>query len=107
MVSLEPEVALRQGTGSASIKRAARARPTKKTSYRGLLWVLPALAAYGTFVLYPLVQTVRLSFYNWDGFGSQTGAGLSNYSRIFTEPQLLSSVVHSFILIIFFTVVPV
>jgi raffinose/stachyose/melibiose transport system permease protein len=107
MVALQAEVALEHGTGRPPRNGGARARSTKKARYQGLLWVAPALAAYGVFVLYPLAQTVRLSFYNWDGFGTKTAAGLSNYARIFTEPELLSSVVHSFILIIFFTVVPV
>ena len=72
-----------------------------------LLWVLPALAVYGIFVLYPLVETIEYSFYNWDGIGSATPAGLSNYERVFTQPALYTAILNSFVLIGFFTVIPV
>ena len=69
--------------------------------------MLPALAVYGGFVLYPLVETVEYSFYNWDGIGVATPAGLGNYQRVFTESALYTSIVNSFVLIVFFTVIPV
>jgi raffinose/stachyose/melibiose transport system permease protein len=62
---------------------------------------------YALFVLYPLAQTVRYSFYHWDGFGKATPAGLSNYRNVFSDPELFDSLVHAFVLIVFFTVLPV
>ena len=69
--------------------------------------MLPALAVYGAFVLYPLVETIEYSFYNWDGIGTATPAGFSNYERVFTQPALYTAILNSFVLIVFFTVVPV
>ena len=92
---------------------ARRRRPPRGTrSRRGagwlpLLWVLPALTVYSVFVLYPLVETVDYSFYNWDGIGAATPAGLGNYGRVFTQPALYTSITNSFVLIVFFTVIPV
>lgn len=73
----------------------------------GLLWVAPAVGMYALFVLYPLAQTVRYSFYKWDGFGAATPAGFSNYRNLFSDPELFDSLVHAFVLIAFFTVLPV
>ncbi len=72
-----------------------------------LAWVAPALLCYTAFVLIPLAQSVQYSFYNWDGIGPATPAGLSNWAAIFTQPELLSSVIHAFELIVFYTVIPV
>jgi raffinose/stachyose/melibiose transport system permease protein len=72
-----------------------------------LVWLLPALAMYVLFGIYPLIQTIRYSFWNWDGIGKPTSAGLSNYGKIFSQPELLSSIVHAFVLIIFFSVFPI
>jgi len=69
--------------------------------------VVPALAVYATFVLYPLVETADYSFYKWDGIGAATPAGLSNYERVFTQPALYTAILNSFVLIAFFTVIPV
>ncbi|MCA9915543.1 MAG: sugar ABC transporter permease, partial [Anaerolineae bacterium] len=35
----------------------------------GWLFVLPALALYAVFVLFPILQSVRYSFFNWNGIG--------------------------------------
>lgn len=74
---------------------------------RGWLFVLPALAAYSAFVLWPIVQTLRYSFYNWDGVAPATWAGLTNFRAVFTDGQLLQVLAHSFELMLFFSVIPV
>ena len=52
------------------------------------LWmVLPALALYLTFVVYPVIQSFAISFYDWNGLGPmQHFVGLENYRRILTVP---------------------
>lgn len=78
-----------------------------RRGWSGWLFALPALAVYGTFCLYPVLTAVQYSFYDWDGINPASAAGFANYARVFTEPQLLASIAHSFVLIIFFTVLPV
>lgn len=90
--------------GGASVRRPSRARGRTWTA---LLWVVPALAMYGAFELYPLTQTIRYSLYHWDGIGVATWAGFDNYTSVFTNSEQFASVVHAFVLIIFFTVIPV
>jgi raffinose/stachyose/melibiose transport system permease protein len=108
-------------SSAAELDRAARrrvsrpARPPQQRariaiagrSLAGLLWAGPALVAYGLFVVYPFTQTVRYSLYDWDGFGSARFIGLQNYRRVVNDPELASSISHAFMLIVFFTVIPV
>lgn len=84
-----------------------RVKKRRSRRWSGLLWVAPAFAMYAVFVLYPMGQSVQYSFYNWDGIGRATPAGLDNWKAIFTRPELLHSVEHAFILIVFYTVLPV
>jgi raffinose/stachyose/melibiose transport system permease protein len=65
------------------------------------------LAAYGLFVLTPLTQTIRLSFYRWDGIGPRTWVGLRNYRSVLDDPDLFGSVTNSLRLVVFFSFVPV
>ncbi len=95
------------GSSSRSRPRARRARRARGRAWGALLWVAPALLFYVAFVLYPLSQSIQYSFYNWDGVGSATPAGLSNWRAIFTQPELLSTIIHAFVLIIFYTFIPV
>jgi raffinose/stachyose/melibiose transport system permease protein len=101
---------MRQASGMAEpssppVRRPAQRRPGRRWS--GLLWVAPALCTYAAFVLYPLIQSVQYSFYRWDGIGPATPAGLGNWKSIFTQPELLHSIEHAFVLMVFYTVLPV
>ncbi len=74
---------------------------------RGWLYVLPALAAYGLFVLWPLIQTFKYSLYLWDGVAPPQWTGLDNFKTVFSDPDLVSVLEHAFELIIFFSGIPV
>jgi raffinose/stachyose/melibiose transport system permease protein len=71
------------------------------------MFVLPALAAYGGFVLWPLVQTFRYSLYQWDGVLPARWVGLDNFKTVFSDHQLLGVLGHAFQLMIFFSAIPV
>lgn len=73
----------------------------------GWLFVMPALAFYAVFVLQPLALTFQYSFFEWDGVGPSDWVGLSNYRRVFSDPDLRGSIVNSFQLLLFFSVIPV
>ncbi|GIJ40323.1 carbohydrate ABC transporter permease [Micromonospora andamanensis] len=89
------------------------ARPHRKkrwgrtVRWSGWIWVLPALIMYGIFVLRPLVLTVQYSLYHWNGIGAARWAGLDNYLTVFTDRDLLKIISNAFILIIFFSFIPV
>lgn len=57
-----------------------------------ILFVLPAAAFYLLITVLPLLQSVQLSVFDWDGFSdSMNFVGLSNYTWIWTEPRFLWS----------------
>lgn len=62
----------------------------------GLLLVVPALALMGVFVLYPMAQTIRYSFYDWDGFSpDMTFAGLRMYTQAMASLGFPQALEHS------------
>jgi raffinose/stachyose/melibiose transport system permease protein len=88
-------------------RRVAARATARRAALTGWLLLLPALAAYVGFVIWPLVQGVQYSFYDWNGIGVAEWVGLRNYTTVFTDPVLLGSILNAFILIVFFTVIPV
>src|SRR5919201_5387798 len=90
--------------GSTSRALIGRARDVR---LRGWMFVLPALAAYGLFVLWPLIQTFKYSLYQWDGVAPAKWVGLDNFRTVFTDHQLVSVLGQAFELIIFFSGIPV
>lgn len=85
----------------------ARREPPGEPRRVGYLYILPAFAIYGAFVLYPLLQTVWYSLYEWDGISESTFVGFDNYRDVFTSDPLRSAYVHAFVLILFYAVIPV
>jgi len=49
-------------------------------------FLLPALIFYVVFMLYPLADSLRLSFFDWNGYGAKTFVGMANYQKLFGDP---------------------
>ena len=99
----------RQAAPAPAARRPRRPRRPGRlaTIVAGWLFVAPAFVMYAVFVLRPIGITVQYSFYDWNGIGPSTWAGLGNYRRILTDPDLLGPIGHAFELILFFSAVPV
>jgi len=68
--------------------------------FTNYLFVLPAVALFCTFHLYPFLNVFRLSLYQWDGIVPWSAAqfvGFSNFKEIFTSnPEWWLSMWHAF-----------
>ena len=51
-----------------------------------ILFLLPALAVYIAFMAWPLLNSLRLSFYTGSGYTPDHFVGLDNYRQLFTVP---------------------
>ena len=49
-----------------------------------LVFLAPALLLYGAAVLLPIVQSLVLSFFSWDGITSMRYVGFGNYRHMLT-----------------------
>src|SRR5262245_19149063 len=56
-------------------------------------FLLPALAFYGTFVLYPFLNSFYLSLHDWDGLSELKWAGVKNYYSTEEGRHVLTDVV--------------
>ena len=89
--------------GSAGVPAVRR----QQTRY-ALLFIAPGLLIYVVFMIYPFLNTIYLSFTNWDGItADKDWVGLSNYTRIFGEEVALKAFVNNIIWVILGTISPV
>lgn len=65
-----------------------------RSKIRPWLFVAPALILLGVYLLYPLVETFRLSFYDPRG---EAFVGLSNYKWVFTDQGFLTTIRNNFL----------
>lgn len=84
---------------SASISN--RRSPLRKLNRWGYAFILPFVAFFVIFNLYPIFYSLWLSFFQWNGLGQKVYLGLANYKRLFTtDPYFFKSIGNTFIILL-------
>ena len=70
-------------------------------SWKGWLYLLPAMLFLGFFMVYPLIDVFVYSFEEGYNSASQTyfGVGLYNYRYVLQDPYFLQALKNTFILV--------
>ena len=89
------------GDGVTSLRHRWRGRLTP------YLYLAPGFALFALFLLGPLCYSVWLSLFRWDGVTPGIWVGLSNYVKLAFDSEIIGSIGHSLILIVFYSVIPV
>ena len=74
------------------------AKRTRHVSHVGrgtVVLLAPACVLFSLFVLYPIVRTVALSLYDWDGVGARSFVGLDNYFELFADPVFATALANN------------
>ena len=74
----------------------------KKNNLKAWLYLLPAIAFLGAFMLYPLIDVCIYSFEEGYNSASQTsfGTGIYNYEYVLHDPYFMQALQNTFILVI-------
>ena len=74
----------------------------EQNNKKGWLYLLPAMAFLGLFMVYPLVDVLIYSLEEGYNFASQTyfGIGLYNYAYVLHDPYFLQALKNTFILVV-------
>ena len=74
----------------------------ERNNLKGWLYLLPAIAFLGFFMIYPLIDVFIYSFEEGYNSASQTyfGVGFYNYSYVLHDPYFLQAVKNTFILVV-------
>lgn len=79
-----------------------------ESRFHGWFYLLPGLLIYLIFIFYPILETVRTSFFKWDGFsGSKEMVGFSNYAQLLVDSQFLRALLNNLVFVIFYCIIPI
>jgi multiple sugar transport system permease protein len=84
-------------TGSATTAIAATQAKTpgvwkrNQRAWAPWLFLAPGIAMFALYVIYPIIASIWLSFYDWDGLGTKTWLGLDNYVELFDDEAFYTS----------------
>ncbi len=84
-------------------KATGREKYNKKEVLTAVLFVLPALAMWLYWFLYPAVKSMRLSFFEYSYINPDKAKfiGFENFNRLFHDSAFIAALSHSFIMVAF------
>ncbi len=71
------------------------------------LFLLPATLLFIVYVIYPIFQSVTLSFYEWDGIGQKEFIGWGNYQELIVDERFWVAVKNNVIWLVMLLLCPV
>lgn len=77
------------GTGSKAL--SPRRKKRRRSGWRGLVYIAPAMALVILFFVMPVIFTGWMSLHNWPLMGGTRWIGLKNYVRMFNDARFLSA----------------
>ncbi|WP_240762362.1 carbohydrate ABC transporter permease [Paenibacillus thalictri] len=83
-------------------------RNRKKKLLFCYLFILPQLALFLAFTIYPIIMSYVYSFFNWNGYGSlQEFVGFANYMETIADPFFWNAFKNSFLFMFFVVLIQV
>ncbi len=71
------------------------------------LFLLPGVAFFLLYVIFPIFQSINVSFYDWDGLGEAEWIGLGNYEELYWDDAFYTSLRNNLIwLVLYLLAIP-
>ena len=72
-----------------------------------VLFLAPGIAMFLVFVVWPIFDSIWISFFDWDGLGEKTWVGMGNYVELFDDEAFYTSLKNNVIwLVLYMLAVP-
>ena len=76
--------------------------------YAPWLFLAPGMIIFLVYVMFPILQSIWISFYEWDGLGPKTWVGLGNYQELLDDDSFYTSLKNNVIwLALYLMAVPI
>ncbi len=90
-----------------SVRRSPSFFRRNKLVITPLIFIAPAFAMFSIFVIYPIIQSIGLSFTQWQGVGPKTFVGLDNYVQLYHDPVFWKALINNIYWLVLFLSAPV
>lgn len=80
--------------------------PYLRENITGYLFILPQFLLFLLFIVYPIIEGIRLSFYKVQ-YQKETFVGFDNYATLFSDPVFFKSIVNTVIFVVFIVLLTV
>jgi multiple sugar transport system permease protein len=71
------------------------------------LFLLPGIAMFSIYVVYPIFGSIQISIFDWDGLGEKTWVGMGNYVELLDDESFYTSLKNNIIwLVLYLLAIP-
>ncbi|MCZ4271205.1 sugar ABC transporter permease [Maritalea porphyrae] len=71
------------------------------------LFLLPGIAMFLLYVVYPIFGSIQISFFDWDGLGEKTWVGMGNYVELLDDEAFYTSLKNNILwLVLYLLAIP-
>jgi multiple sugar transport system permease protein len=92
--------------GASRIRRKRHAPLNRRRNRAALLFLLPGALIFAIYVVYPVLNSIMLSFYNWDGMTPRTFAGFANYAELLQADTFYVALKNNVLWLVLFLLAP-
>ena len=71
-----------------------------------VFFLSPALILFSIYVVYPILSSLWISLYEWDGLGEKTWVGIRNYIEMWEDDRIHTAIYNNIIWLICFLFAP-
>ena len=79
---------------------------SRQQQWMPVAFLLPAILLFSIYVIFPIAQSIWLSFFEWDGLGEKTFVGFGNYLELFSDEQFWVALKNNVYWMVFFMLAP-
>ncbi|MBW7477186.1 sugar ABC transporter permease [Paenibacillus oenotherae] len=77
-----------------------------KENFTGYLFILPQILIFLVFLVYPIIEGIRLSFYQIN-YQNEKFVGLDNYASLFGDPVFFKALINTVVFVVFIVILTV
>ncbi|CAB3761385.1 carbohydrate ABC transporter permease [Paraburkholderia solisilvae] len=92
--------------GASRIRRKRHSPLNRRRNRAALMFLLPGALIFAIYVVYPVLNSILLSFYNWDGMTPRTFVGVANYAELLQADTFYVALKNNVLWLVLFLLAP-
>jgi multiple sugar transport system permease protein len=93
-------------SGASRVRRKRHSPLNQRRNRAALMFLLPGALIFAIYVVYPVLNSIMLSFYNWDGMTPRTFVGFANYAELIRADTFYVALKNNVLWLVLFLLAP-
>ncbi|QYD71987.1 sugar ABC transporter permease [Paraburkholderia edwinii] len=91
---------------ASRVRRKGQSPLNRRRNHAALMFLLPGALIFAIYVVYPVLSSIVLSFYNWDGMTPRSFVGFANYAELIQTDTFYVALKNNVLWLVLFLLAP-